>query len=120
MVAIRVKECGQSSEEVESVSAAVSEEVDHPMNQSMESFSESSVVSDIDRDRQDYEDSLDDRLLKEANEALQQKKRWFQHRLQQLDRACKEKLEVERSKLQRRAKQSRESIRLEELRKLVL
>lgn len=121
VVAIRSTESEPSGEaEVESVSTAVSEDVDHPMDQSLESFSESSVVSDIYREQQDYEDSLDDRLFMESKEALEKKKNWFQLQLQQLDRTYREGLEVEQSKLQRRVKQSQESIKLEELRKLVL
>ena len=95
------------------------ENVDHPIEQRVEGFSESSIISDVDRERYDYEESLDDRLMKEATEALDEQRHWFQHRLQELNMNCRKKLELERTNLQRRRKQYQEAIRLEELRKLV-
>lgn len=88
-------------------------------SQNSEEFSESSVISDINRERLDYEESLDDRLLKEGNTAIEQKKVWFQHQLQKLEGSCRAKLEQEQNERQRKLKQSQETSRLEEIRKLV-
>lgn len=130
--------------EIETTSSIVVEDVDHPrvedfsesltvseMNRErqdgrllkghpiMEDFSESSIISDVDRERQEFEESLDDRLLKEANEALEKKRQWFQNRMQEVNEICRRKLELEQINHQKRIKQNQESIRLEELRKLV-
>jgi hypothetical protein len=108
------------SEEIKAAPAAVFEEIDYPMRWSREDLSTDSIVSDIVRERQDYEESLDDRFLGEANRALEQKIKWFQKQLEQLDKDCREKLELEQINLQRRIEENQEAMRLEELRKLVL
>lgn len=119
---LTIRAAGSSHHEIsrETSPSTFVEEVDHSMqSQNSEEFSESSVISDINRERLDYEESLDDRLLKEGNTAIEQKKVWFQHQLQKLEGSCRAKLEQEQNERQRKLKQSQETSRLEEIRKLV-
>lgn len=111
-----------SSHEIlqETAPSAVFEEVDHPTpSQKSEDFTESSVVGDINRERLDFEQSLDDRLLKAVHAAIEQRRVQFQHQLQKLEVSCRARLELHQSEQRRKLKQSQETLQLEEIRKLV-
>lgn len=83
------------------------------------SMEDLSVVSEIHIELENHEMSQDDLLLKEVAATVAQRKNFFEHQLQEIDKGLKERSELNEDERCRKIDQKQERMKLAEMRTLV-
>lgn len=117
--AIRTVE-SPSCESLDELAHTFEDAVDHvPERPSPDTVGSLSLITEINNERYEYEESLDDLLLKEANVAVEEKRKWFHQQLQVKAKICRDRLDLQHKEEQRKWNQIQETRQLSEIRMLV-